>query len=112
MLPPWGSHLFGDRARAPDGFPASRSERRVRVALPAGAPDEAKPILSVFGYYYALMWVYDGRGDLQAAYPTAFTDGGTYQELIDWARAVVLGQFSDSAYGTLYPFAASYEALG
>ena len=74
--------------------------------------DSAASELTPFGYYYALMWVYDGRGDLQAAYPTAFTDGGTYQELIDWARAVVLGQFSDSAYGTLYPFAASYEALG
>ncbi|MGA8711214.1 MAG: YncE family protein [Thermoplasmata archaeon] len=68
--------------------------------------------LTPFGYYYALLKVYDGRSDLQAAFPFAFTDGASYAGLLAWADAVVRGTITDSAKTTLLLFAASYEALG
>jgi len=74
--------------------------------------DSSQSTLTPFGYYYALMYVYDGRSDLQAVYPNAFTNGTSYQHLLTWAKNVVTPLFPDSAYATLLPFKASYEALG
>jgi hypothetical protein len=37
------------------------------------------------------------------------TVGAAYQDLLTWAADVVLGDFTDSAYSTLLPFASSYE---
>jgi hypothetical protein len=74
--------------------------------------DSNSSTLAPFGYYYALMMVYDGRSDLQSAFPHAFADESSYQALLVWANDVVLQVFTDSAYTTLLPFAASYEALG
>ncbi|MGA8711215.1 MAG: hypothetical protein WB786_08340 [Thermoplasmata archaeon] len=74
--------------------------------------DSAASTLTPFGYYYALMMIYDSRSDLQAAYPSSFTDGTSYQGLLTWAKGVVTGAYEDSAYSTLEPFAASYIALG
>jgi hypothetical protein len=74
--------------------------------------DSDQATLTPFGYYYALMYVYDGRADLQAAFPSAFTNATSYQHLLTWAKNVVTPLFPDSAYHTLLPFKASYEALG
>jgi len=74
--------------------------------------DSDQATLTPFGYYYALMVVYDGRADLQAAFPSAFTNATSYQHLLTWAKNVVTPLFPDSAYHTLLPFKASYEALG
>jgi hypothetical protein len=68
--------------------------------------------LNHYGYYYALMVTYNGRGDLQAAFPSAFTNGVSYHNLLVWAKNVVTHKFPDSSYATLLPFAAEYEALG
>ena len=74
--------------------------------------DSALSALAPFGYYYALVLVYESRSDLQAAFPNAITNSVSYEELLDWAKGVVLEDFSDSSYATLLPFAASYEELG
>jgi len=75
-------------------------------------PDIAESTLAPFGYYYALMVTYDGRSDLQAAFPLAYVNAGSYAALLSWAKDVVLQDFPDSAYTTLLPFASQYEALG
>lgn len=63
------------------------------------------------GYYYALMNLYDGRSDLQAAFPSAFTNEGSYEDLLEWADEVVTGVFIDANNSTLLPFSPTYEAL-
>lgn len=73
--------------------------------------DSANATLQGFGYYYALMKVYNGRADLQSAFPNAFTNEGSYQALLTWAKDVVTGAITDSASPTLMPFASSYIAL-
>ncbi|MGA8711176.1 MAG: YncE family protein, partial [Thermoplasmata archaeon] len=68
--------------------------------------DSAYSTLHPFGYYYALKMVYDGRSDLQSAFPNAFTNGVSYQSLLAWAKGVVMGPVGDdSAYSTLVKFA-------
>ena len=70
--------------------------------------DSSAATLRQFGYYFALLYIYDGRSDLQAAFPSAFTDGASYASLLAWAENVVSRTFTDSAYSTLVPFASSY----
>ena len=74
--------------------------------------DSARTQLAPFGYWYVLLGVYNGRPDLQAAFPLAYVNATSYQSLLGWAKAVVTGAISDSAYSTLQPYAATYEALG
>ncbi|MGA8711213.1 MAG: hypothetical protein WB786_08330 [Thermoplasmata archaeon] len=75
--------------------------------------DSANATLQPFGYFYALVGlVYENRADLNAAFPLAATDGGSYQGLLTWAADMVLGDFTDSSYSTLLPYAAEYEARG
>jgi len=74
--------------------------------------DSAYAKLFPLGYYYALLKVYDGRSDLQAAYPGAFTNGTSYQSLLDWASGVVTGEIKDPSNSTLSKFASEYESLG
>jgi hypothetical protein len=75
--------------------------------------DPSQPALQPYGYWYALVgWVYQQRSDLQSAYPLAFTDQASYQNLLDWADGVVTLVYLDPAYLTLLPFAPAYEALG
>ena len=71
--------------------------------------DSAASTLHPFGYFYALLYVYEGRLDLSAAFPLAFTSGIAYEDLLVWADDVVLELFVDSSYATLLPYAAEYE---
>ena len=75
--------------------------------------DGANATLQPYGYWYALMgMVYNQRPDLQAAFPLAWTDEGSYQGLLAWAKDVVENVFPDGAYSVLLPYAAYYEANG
>ncbi len=74
--------------------------------------DSANMTLYPFGYFYALMFVYDDRSDLQGAFPDAFTNGTSFNGLLAWAKGVVLEEWTDSAYLELKPFASYYEANG
>ena len=75
-------------------------------------PDSDAPALAPFGYYYALMLVYDHRASLQVEFPGAFANDSSYQGLLGWANEVVEFEPGDPAYPTLLPFAAYYEELG
>jgi len=70
--------------------------------------DGALTILNTTGGYYALMWVYNVRPDLQAAYLDAYSSSASYAGLVQWANDVVTKVFTDGAYSILYPFASSY----
>lgn len=73
--------------------------------------DSSNSTLQRYGYWYALFGaVYEHRADLQTAYPAALTGGGSYRAMFGWATDVVLGDFVDSAYATLLPFASTYES--
>jgi hypothetical protein len=74
--------------------------------------DSDAATLTPFGYSYALMLVYDGRADLQSAFPDAFSNEGSYQGLVAWAGAVVNGSFVDSSQSTLLPFGYWYVLFG
>ncbi len=74
--------------------------------------DSSRSALTPFGYWAVLLWVYDGRSDLQSAFPNAFTNGTSWSQLLEWADGVVSQSFVDSAYTTLLPYASTYEQLG
>jgi len=74
--------------------------------------DASYPTLAPFGYFYALMGTYNSRGDLQGAYPDAYTVSSAYQGLVIWASGVVTGTYSDGAYTTLRPFGYRYAVMG
>jgi outer membrane protein assembly factor BamB len=74
--------------------------------------DPANSTLAPFGYYYDLMTVYDGRPDLQSAYPNAFTNWTEEQALVAWAGAVVNRTISDQSQGTLQPYGYWYVLFG
>lgn len=61
------------------------------------------------GYIYDLLMVYDGRADLQAAYPNAYSNSTSYANLLAWAEKVVEKVDNDSAYTVLQDFAPYYE---
>ncbi len=73
--------------------------------------DSSASTLAPYNYYYVLAFVYNSRGDLQAAYPNALTSGASWAELVTWAQNVVNHKFPDSSYATLLPYAAEYNAL-
>jgi hypothetical protein len=75
-------------------------------------PDGASSTLSPFGYYYDLFTVYDGRVDLLAAFPDAFTNWESQVALESWAGAVVNGTFADSSQTTLAAFGYWYVLYG
>jgi 3',5'-cyclic AMP phosphodiesterase CpdA len=75
-----------------------------------GASDSSYPILAPFGYWYALMATYDGRPDLQVAFPAAFTNFNSYTVLVNWAGGVV-DTADDSAYLALSPFGYYYDLM-
>jgi hypothetical protein len=74
--------------------------------------DPAYRTLAPFASWYVLMGTYDGRSDLQAAFPEAYGNLTSYTELITWADGVVQGRWSDSANSTLAPFASWYRLMG
>lgn len=74
--------------------------------------DSAYPVLRPFGYWYDLMGVYNGRADLQGAFPYAYANATSYQALLQWADGVVRQLFPDSAYPLLDVYATYYEANG
>jgi glycosyltransferase involved in cell wall biosynthesis len=71
--------------------------------------DSAYDQLAPFGYWYALMMVYDSRPDLQTAFPNAYTSPAVYHDLLCWANGVADRRWQDSAYATLEPYAGSYK---
>lgn len=74
--------------------------------------DGSYSTLAPFGYYYALMGTYNGRSDLQGAFPDAYTVFSSYEGLVRWASGVVTGASSDGAYTTLRPFGYRYAVMG
>lgn len=73
--------------------------------------DGAYSALAPFGYWYALMGVYDSRADLQTAFPYAFSDFASFTGLVSWAGTVVNGLSTDGAYSTLAPFGYFYSLM-
>jgi hypothetical protein len=73
--------------------------------------DGAYLSLASFGYWYALMATYNGRSDLQAAFPNAYTNSTEFEELVDWAGAVVTGETQDNAYASLAPYGYWYALM-
>lgn len=66
--------------------------------------DPASSKLDAYGFYYALRSLYDGRADLQAAFPDAFTDWVEEGALLSWAGAVVNKTISDASQARLAPY--------
>ena len=73
--------------------------------------DSDASTLAPFGYYYDLMYVYDGRSDLQSAFPNAFTDAGSYTLLVNWAGGALTNAFFDSDSSVLAPFGYYYVLM-
>jgi hypothetical protein len=82
------------------------------TAIASGSTDGAGPYLQAYGYYYALLGVYNGRPDLQSAFPSAYASATSYPGLLGWAKTVVDQDFPDGAYSTLLPYKAYYDANG
>jgi hypothetical protein len=72
--------------------------------------DGSYSTLNPYGYYYDLMMVYNTRTDLQAAFPNAYSNQASYQNLINWAYGVVTKQWADSSYSFLSYYASYYES--
>ena len=124
-LSPWGYAydvflVYNERPDLQAAFPSAYTSLSNYTSLVNWAggvvtnsfADSDRSNLTAFGYFYALMFVYDDRSDLQAAFPNAFSSATSYEGLLGWAKGVVLGDFTDSSFTTLLPFAASYEELG
>jgi hypothetical protein len=73
--------------------------------------DSSSAMLSTYNYWYVLAYVYNGRADLQSAFPSALTSGASWAGLVAWVQNVVNHKFPDSAYATLEPYASEYNAL-
>ena len=82
------------------------------TAIASGSTDGSGPYLQTYGYYYALYGVYNGRPDLQSAFPTAYTSSPSSSALLAWAKNVVDQTFTDGAYSTLVPYKSYYDANG
>ena len=112
--------VYNGRSDLQSAFPGVWSNESAFVDLAnwAGAAvngtfyDSSQSTLAPFGYWYVLMWVYNGRADLQVAFPDAASNGSSYQALLVWANDVVTAVFSDSSYSTLLPYASQYETYG
>ncbi len=73
--------------------------------------DSSLPLLQHYGYWYELASTYNSRQDLLSAYPNAYSNFGTFVNLVDWAGGVVTNQFSDGSYGSLHPFGYWYDLM-
>jgi len=72
--------------------------------------DSSYNSLQPYGYWYALIMVYNQRSDLQAAYPNGYTSE-SYLSLINWAGGVVTHQWTDSSYSILNIFGYYYDLM-
>jgi hypothetical protein len=75
------------------------------------SPDPAYTSMAPYGYWYALMSVYNSRSDLQSAYPNAYTNSTSFGGLVSWANGVVSGAWPDGAFSTLAPFGYWYALM-
>ena len=110
--------LYVERADLQSAFPGAASSSPSEF-LPlvswAGAvvnqtiTDADRSTILPYGYFYALMWVYNGRADLQAEFPDAYGNVSSYGLLLHWAYQVASGELPDPAYSTLSPYVANYE---
>ncbi len=74
-----------------------------------GTSDAANQTLFPYGYWYDVMSVYDQRGDLQYAFPNAFTVQANYSALLTWSGQVVTHVYTDSAATLLAEFGYYYD---
>lgn len=81
------------------------------AVVTGGITDPASTTLDPFGYYYALRYVYDGRADLQSAFPNAFTNWSEEGALFSWAGAVVNKTITDPASTKLDSFGSTLVLL-
>jgi hypothetical protein len=67
--------------------------------------------LNSTAYWYELMGTYNGRSDLQSAFPNAYSNTITtdYQKLLTWAGGVVSQKWVDGSYSTLSHFGYWYD---
>jgi len=87
----------------------------VVTSQPGYGADGAKSALTTYGYWYDLMGIYFTRPDLQTAFPNAYTSAANWQQLVDWADAVVTnvpGYGVDGAHAQLDVFGSYYVANG
>ena len=63
--------------------------------------DGSYSALATYGYWYALMSIYNGRSDLQSLFPNAYSSSSSYQGLVNWAAGNVQKTWSDSSFGSL-----------
>jgi hypothetical protein len=68
--------------------------------------------LNRYGYWFALMMVYNSRSDLQNLFPAPYASGSSYQALLQWAKGVVDKSWTDGSYNTLLPYKSTYDTLG
>ena len=75
--------------------------------------DPSFSALNSTGYWYTLMSTYNGRPDLQAAFPNVYSNTMTagYQNLITWAGKVATQAWTDSSYTTLKHYGYWYDLL-
>jgi hypothetical protein len=73
--------------------------------------DGSYSTLAPFGYWYALMYTYNQRSDLQTAFPNVYASQTSYQSLINWAGGVTTQQWADGSYNTLAPFGYYYALM-
>jgi len=74
--------------------------------------DSGYNALAPYAYWFALMYTYNQRPDLQKGFPNAYVSAVSYQALVSWAKGVSTQEWSDSSYGSLQPFAYWYTLLG
>lgn len=73
--------------------------------------DSSYSTLYPYGYYYDLMSVYSARGDLQSAFPNAFTSSTSFEGLVSWAGGVVTDAYLDGSYASLLPYGYWYALM-
>jgi len=75
--------------------------------------DSAYSTLASFGPSYTLMATYNGRPDLETAFPNADTNFTNFTDLVNWSSWVVAaGSGADSAYSMLAPYGYWYVLMG
>ena len=97
------------------GMVVTQQPRYCTLPSPRNFCDGAYQFLNLYGYWHDLMWIYNGRSDLQTAFPNAYTSPSSFQSLVNWADAVVsnipsYGQ--DTAHADLGYYAPCYIANG
>ncbi len=123
-LAPWGYAyvlymIYAERpdlqAAFPNAFSTTNGENAITdwagEVVTGQFTDSANATLQQYGYWYALMYVYNGRLDLQAAFPDAYTNESNFTALVTWAGEVVTQSFFDSSYTTLKPFGYYYDLM-